>query len=76
VPEKTDWLDRVLIISALVIFGLVVLFILKSRIIDRGLRIAFFWTRLLPSSTCGWRGLGDCFRQRCCYVGYVGIVVS
>ncbi|KAJ8595855.1 hypothetical protein M405DRAFT_806476, partial [Rhizopogon salebrosus TDB-379] len=51
VLEKTDWLDRVLIISALVFVGLVVLFILKSRIIDRGLRIAFFWTRLLPSSS-------------------------
>jgi protein transport protein SEC20 len=51
VLEKTDWLDRMLIISALVFFGLVVLFILKSRIIDRGLRIAFFWTRLLPSSS-------------------------
>ncbi|OAX35385.1 hypothetical protein K503DRAFT_802876 [Rhizopogon vinicolor AM-OR11-026] len=49
--EKTDWLDRILIISGLVFFGLVVLFILKSRIIDRGLRIAFFWTRLLPSSS-------------------------
>lgn len=49
--EKTDWVDRMLIISALVFFGLVVLFILKSRIIDRGLRIAFFWTRLLPSSS-------------------------
>ncbi|KAG1745312.1 Sec20-domain-containing protein [Suillus lakei] len=48
--EKTDWLDRILIISALMFFGLVVLFILKQRIIDRGLRIAFFWTRLLPSS--------------------------
>ncbi|KAJ8589664.1 hypothetical protein M405DRAFT_861984 [Rhizopogon salebrosus TDB-379] len=41
VLEKTDWLDRVLIISALVLFGLVVLFILKSRIIDRGLASRF-----------------------------------
>lgn len=49
--EKTDWLDRILIISGLVFFGLVVVFILKQRIIDRGLRIAFFWTRLLPSSS-------------------------
>jgi protein transport protein SEC20 len=54
VLEKTDWLDRVLIISALVFFGLVVLFILKSRIIDRGLRIAFFWTRLLPARVRVW----------------------
>jgi protein transport protein SEC20 len=28
---------------------LVVLFILKQRIVDRGLRIALWWTRLLPS---------------------------
>ncbi|KAG1825507.1 uncharacterized protein BJ212DRAFT_1443625 [Suillus subaureus] len=48
--EKTDRLDRILIISGLVFFGLVVLFILTQRIINRGLHIAFFWTRLLPSS--------------------------
>ncbi|KAF8439091.1 Sec20-domain-containing protein [Boletus edulis BED1] len=46
--EQTDWLDRVLIIAALVFFGLVVLFILKQRILDRGLRIAFWWTRFVP----------------------------
>ena len=50
VLEKTDWLDRILIIFSLVFFFLVVLLILKQRIVDRGLRIAFFWTRLLPSS--------------------------
>ncbi|KAG1898636.1 Sec20-domain-containing protein [Suillus fuscotomentosus] len=55
--EKTDWLDRILIIAGLVFFGLVVLFILKQRIIDRGLRIAFFWTRLLPSSTSSTRSV-------------------
>ncbi|KAG0704928.1 Sec20-domain-containing protein [Suillus ampliporus] len=49
--EKTDWLDRILIISGLVFFGLVVVFILTQRIVHRGLRIAFFWTRLLPSSS-------------------------
>ncbi|KAF8137332.1 Sec20-domain-containing protein [Boletus edulis] len=32
----------------LVFFGLVVLFILKQRILDRGLRIAFRWTRFVP----------------------------
>lgn len=46
--EHTDWLDRVLIIFALVFFGLVVLFVLKQRILDRGLRIAFWWTRFIP----------------------------
>lgn len=55
--EKTDWLDRILIISGLVFFGLVVLFILKQRIVDRGLRIAFFWTRLLPSSGSSTRAV-------------------
>ncbi|KAG1876341.1 hypothetical protein F4604DRAFT_694371 [Suillus subluteus] len=55
--EKTDWLDRVLIISGLVFFGLVVFFILTQRIIGRGLRIAFFWTRLLPNSGSSTRAV-------------------
>ncbi|KAK7441005.1 Protein transport protein sec20 [Stygiomarasmius scandens] len=46
--EKTDWMDRMLIIAALVFFFLVVLFILKQRLVDRGLRIAFWWTRFIP----------------------------
>jgi len=46
--ERSDWLDRVLIISALCFFGLVCAFILKQRIVDRSIRIAFFWTRFLP----------------------------
>ncbi|KZT25728.1 Sec20-domain-containing protein [Neolentinus lepideus HHB14362 ss-1] len=48
--EKSDWLDRLLIISALVFFFLVVALILKARIVDRSLRIAFFWTRFIPRS--------------------------
>ncbi|KIJ61899.1 hypothetical protein HYDPIDRAFT_115400 [Hydnomerulius pinastri MD-312] len=51
--EQTDWLDRILIISALVFFGLVVLFVLQQRIVARGLRIAFWWTRFLPSAGPG-----------------------
>jgi protein transport protein SEC20 len=47
--EKADWLDRILIFAALIFFALVFLFILKQRIVDRGLRIAFWWTRFLPS---------------------------
>jgi protein transport protein SEC20 len=47
--EKSDWLDRLLILSGLAFFFLVVLFILKQRIVDRGLRVAFWWTRFLPS---------------------------
>ena len=46
--EKSDWVDRILIISGFVFFLLVVLFILKQRIIDRGLRVAFWWTRFIP----------------------------
>lgn len=46
--EKSDWLDRVLILSAFMFFFLVILFILKQRILDRGMRVAFWWTRFLP----------------------------
>ncbi|KAJ7485375.1 Sec20-domain-containing protein [Mycena latifolia] len=46
--EKSDWLDRVLIFAALLFFFLVVLFILKQRLFDRGMRIAFWWTRFVP----------------------------
>ncbi|KAG6919824.1 hypothetical protein DXG01_000329 [Tephrocybe rancida] len=46
--EKSDWIDRILIISAFVFFLLVVLFIIKQRIIDRSFRLAFWWTRFLP----------------------------
>lgn len=51
--EKADWLDRLLIFACLAFFALVVLFILKQRIVDRGLRIAFWWTRFLPSRDRG-----------------------
>ncbi|KAK7044653.1 Sec20-domain-containing protein [Favolaschia claudopus] len=46
--EKADWLDRILVFSALAFFLLVVLFILKQRIFDRGMRFAFWWTRFIP----------------------------
>ncbi|KAF9239858.1 Sec20-domain-containing protein [Melanogaster broomeanus] len=55
--EQTDWLDRVVIVAALVFFALVVLFVLKQRILDRGVRIAFWWTRFLPSAG-SWAGAG------------------
>ncbi|KAL4079393.1 Sec20-domain-containing protein [Scleroderma citrinum] len=49
--EQTDTLDRLLIGAALVFFVLVVLFILEQRILEKSLRIAFWWTRFvsLPS---------------------------
>ncbi|KAI0296396.1 Sec20-domain-containing protein [Russula brevipes] len=56
--EKADWLDRILIFTALAFFALVVLFILKQRIVDRGLRVAFWWTRFLPSMDRGDTPLG------------------
>ena len=41
-------MDRLLVFAALLFFLLVVLFILKQRIVDRGIRIAFWWTRFIP----------------------------
>ncbi|GJE85493.1 Sec20-domain-containing protein [Phanerochaete sordida] len=49
--EKSDWLDRMLIIAALLFFILVILFILKQRLVDRSLRLALWWTRFIPSSS-------------------------
>jgi protein transport protein SEC20 len=49
--EKSDWLDRLLILSGLAVFLLVILFILKQRVVDRGLRIALWWTRFIPDDT-------------------------
>lgn len=46
--EKADWLDRLLILASLGFFVLVVLFILKQRIVDRGLRVVLWWTRFVP----------------------------
>ncbi|KAL5498981.1 SEC20 [Sanghuangporus vaninii] len=50
--ERADWLDRLLVLAALAFFFLVVLFVLKQRILDRGFRLAFWWTQFLP-------GLGE-----------------
>jgi protein transport protein SEC20 len=49
--EKSDWVDRLLVLSGLFFFFMVVLFILKQRILDKGLRIALFWTRFIPDFT-------------------------
>lgn len=46
--EKSDWMDRLLILAGLIFFLLVVAFILKQRLVDRSLRLAFWWTRFLP----------------------------
>ncbi|EJF55892.1 Sec20-domain-containing protein [Dichomitus squalens] len=46
--EKSDWMDRMLIFAGLAFFVIVVLFIIKQRLVDRGLRVALFWTRFVP----------------------------
>lgn len=46
--EKSDWLDRLLILSSLAFFLLVVAYVLKKRIIDKGLWLAFWWVKYLP----------------------------
>lgn len=47
--EKADWLDRLLVLAALMFFIVIVLFIIKQRIVDRSVRLAFWWTRFLPN---------------------------
>jgi len=46
--EKADWLDRLLILLSLSFFLLVVAYIIKKRVIDKGLWLAFWWVRYLP----------------------------
>lgn len=46
--EKADWLDRLLILSSLTFFLLVVAYIIKKRVIDKGLWLAFWWVKYLP----------------------------
>ncbi|KAH8113957.1 Sec20-domain-containing protein, partial [Phellopilus nigrolimitatus] len=50
---RADWLDRALVAAALGVFVLVVLFVLKQRVLDRGVRLAFWWTRFLPVPRAG-----------------------
>ncbi|KAG8896852.1 hypothetical protein FRB99_008611 [Tulasnella sp. 403] len=46
--EKSDYLDRLLIISSLILFLSVVAYILKRRIVDRGIALAFWWVKYVP----------------------------
>ena len=46
--EKSDWLDRLLLLSSLAFFLLVVAYILKKRVIDKGIWLAFWWVKYLP----------------------------
>ncbi|KZT34771.1 Sec20-domain-containing protein [Sistotremastrum suecicum HHB10207 ss-3] len=56
--ERADWIDRLLILSSLAFFFLVVGWILKARILDRAVRVGFWWTRFLPSLSSLGLGLG------------------
>jgi protein transport protein SEC20 len=49
--EKTDWLDRMLIMAALALFLLTCAWIIKVRVFDRAVKIAFWWVKYMPS----WR---------------------
>lgn len=44
--QKADTLDRLLILAALLFFGLVCILIIKRRIIDRGIRAATLFSRI------------------------------
>ncbi|KAF8316838.1 Sec20-domain-containing protein [Clavulina sp. PMI_390] len=46
--QQADWLDRMIIFSSLAIFLLAVAYIVKKRVIDRGLWLAFWWVKYLP----------------------------
>jgi hypothetical protein len=46
--ERSDLLDRILIASSLFLFLCVVAYILKKRIIDKGLWLAFWWVKYVP----------------------------
>jgi hypothetical protein len=51
--QRADTLDRLLIFAALLFFGLVCLFIIKRRILDRGLRIVGVIGKLAPGRALG-----------------------
>lgn len=46
--ERADYIDRLLIVAALLFFVLVCAFIIKRRVLDKGLRIVSFVGRLVP----------------------------
>jgi hypothetical protein len=51
--QRADTLDRLLILAALFFFGLVCLFIVKRRILDRGLRVFGVIGKLVPRRAIG-----------------------
>ncbi|KAJ3818934.1 Sec20-domain-containing protein [Lentinula raphanica] len=49
--QKSDRMDRLLIFFGLLCFFLSVSIVLKERLFDRSVRLAFWWTRFLPSGS-------------------------
>lgn len=47
--ERADVIDRLLIGAALIFFGLVCLYILKRRVLDKGIRVAALFGKLVPT---------------------------
>ncbi|KAJ3920501.1 Sec20-domain-containing protein [Lentinula edodes] len=47
--QKSDRMDRLLIFFGLILFFLSVSIVLKERVLDRSVRLAFWWTRFSPS---------------------------
>ncbi|KDQ11792.1 hypothetical protein BOTBODRAFT_35042 [Botryobasidium botryosum FD-172 SS1] len=50
--EKADWLDRLLLLSSLAFFFLTLAYVMKKRVIDRGIWLAFWWAKYVP-----WKSL-------------------
>lgn len=53
--QKADTLDRLLILAALLFFGLVCVLIVKRRIIDRGIRAATLFSRIAGAGSAPLR---------------------
>lgn len=47
--ERSDTLDRILIGASILLFCLVAAYIVKKRVIDKGLWLAFWWVKYLPA---------------------------
>ncbi|KAG8981479.1 hypothetical protein FRB94_008779 [Tulasnella sp. JGI-2019a] len=46
--ERSDWLDRLFIFSSLALFLMVAAYIVKKRLIDKGVWLAFWWVKYIP----------------------------
>jgi protein transport protein SEC20 len=57
--ERTDWFDRLLIFLALAVFLGTCVWIVKVRVVDRALRLGFWWVKYLPFPSQGGNGNGN-----------------